>query len=33
MVAPLIFRKDTYMREAIPPGERLGCERVVLGHV
>ena len=23
MVAPLIFRKDTNMREAIPPGERL----------
>ena len=22
MVAPLIFRKDTNMREAIPPGER-----------
>ena len=27
-VAPLIARKDTNMRDAIPPGERLTCRGI-----
>ena len=33
MVAPLIFRKDTNMREAIPPGERLALRFLATSEV